>query len=99
MYHIQNVQKNLIALALAAASIVSMSAMNPASAATAEDLDMDSRKALQTLYEAEPVAETLSRTAKAVLVFPNIVVVIVVVLWLLQVCGVLGSLDSIRIGR
>jgi lipid-binding SYLF domain-containing protein len=28
---------------------------------------------LQTLYETEPVAETLSRTAKAVLVFPNIV--------------------------
>ena len=29
----------------------------------------------------------------------NIVVVIVVVLWLLQGFGVLGSLDSIRIGR
>jgi hypothetical protein len=29
----------------------------------------------------------------------NIVVVIVVVLWLLQAFGVLGSLDSIRIGR
>jgi lipid-binding SYLF domain-containing protein len=57
----------------AAASIVSMSAMNLASAATAEDLDKDSRQALQTLYKTEPVAETLSRTAKAVLVFPNIV--------------------------
>jgi lipid-binding SYLF domain-containing protein len=33
----------------------------------------DSRQALQTLYNAEPLAETLSRTAKAVLVFPNIV--------------------------
>ncbi len=70
MYH---VQKSLIALALAAGSIVSMSAMNLASAATAEDLDNDSRQALQTLYKAEPVAETLSRTAKAVLIFPNIV--------------------------
>jgi lipid-binding SYLF domain-containing protein len=57
----------------AAASIVSMSVMNQASAATAEDLDKDSRQALQTLYKTEPVAETLSRTAKAVLVFPNIV--------------------------
>ena len=57
----------------AAASIVSMSAMNLASAATAEDLDKDSRQVLQTLYKTEPVAETLSRTAKAVLVFPNIV--------------------------
>jgi lipid-binding SYLF domain-containing protein len=57
----------------AAASIVSLSVMNQASAATAEDLDKDSRQALQTLYQTEPVAETLSRTAKAVLVFPNIV--------------------------
>ncbi len=29
----------------------------------------------------------------------NIVVVIVVVIWLLQVFGVIGSLDNIRIGR
>jgi len=57
----------------ATATIVSMSAMNLASAATAEDLDKDSRQALQTLYKTEPLAERLSRTAKAVLVFPNIV--------------------------
>jgi hypothetical protein len=57
----------------ATAAIVSMSAMNLASAATAEDLDKDSRQALQTLYKTEPLAESLSRTAKAVLVFPNIV--------------------------
>jgi lipid-binding SYLF domain-containing protein len=62
-----------LALLLATASIVSMSLMNQANAATAEDLDKDSRQALQTLYKAEPLAETLSRTAKAVLVFPNIV--------------------------
>jgi len=70
MYH---VKKNLAALALAAASIVSISVMNLASAATAEDLDKDSQQALQTLYKAQPVAETLSRTAKAVLVFPNVI--------------------------
>jgi len=70
MYH---VQRSLIALALAAASIVSISVMNLASAATAEDLDKDSQQALQTLYKAQPVAETLSRTAKAVLVFPNVI--------------------------
>ena len=68
-----NVQTRVRALMLAATAIVSMSAMNPASAATAEDLEKDSRQALQTLYKAEPVAETLSNTAKAVLVFPNIV--------------------------
>jgi lipid-binding SYLF domain-containing protein len=58
---------------LAAAAIVSMSVMHQASAATAADLDKDSQQALQTLYKTEPVAETLSRTAKAVLVFPNII--------------------------
>jgi len=68
-----NVRNHIPALMFAMASIVSMSVLNPASAATAEDLDKDSRQALQTLYETEPVAETLSRTAKAVLVFPNIV--------------------------
>jgi lipid-binding SYLF domain-containing protein len=67
------IPSNLLALMFAMASIVSMSVLNLASAATAEDLDKDSRQALQTLYETEPVAETLSRTAKAVLVFPNIV--------------------------
>jgi lipid-binding SYLF domain-containing protein len=68
-----NLPRNFLTLMFAAASIVSMSVMNQASAATAEDLDKDSRQALQTLYKTEPVAETLSRTAKAVLVFPNIV--------------------------
>ena len=68
-----NIRRNLLTLMFAAASIVSMSVMNQASAATAEDLDKDSRQALQTLYKTEPVAETLSRTAKAVLVFPNII--------------------------
>jgi lipid-binding SYLF domain-containing protein len=68
-----NLRSNFLTLVFAAASIISMSAMNQASAATAEDLDKDSRQALQTLYQTEPVAETLSRTAKAVLVFPNIV--------------------------
>ncbi len=68
-----SIRSNLPALILATASIVSMSVMNQASAATAEDLDKDSRQALQTLYKTEPFAEKLSRTAKAVLVFPNIV--------------------------
>ena len=60
-------------LLLAAISIASLNAMNSAAAATAADLDSDSKQALQTLYETEPVAETLSHTAKAILVFPNVV--------------------------
>jgi lipid-binding SYLF domain-containing protein len=67
------IRRKLLALMLTTASIVSMSVMNPASAATAEDLDKDSKQALHTLYKTEPLAENLSHTAKAVLVFPNIV--------------------------
>jgi hypothetical protein len=38
----------------------------------------------------------MDRKIKTIL---NVVVVIVVVIWLLQVFGVLGSLNNIRIGR
>jgi lipid-binding SYLF domain-containing protein len=70
MYRIPS---RLLTLILAITSIASISMLNQAGAATAEDLDRDSRQALQMLYKAEPVAETLSHTAKAVLVFPNII--------------------------
>jgi len=68
-----NIRSNLLAFLLSTAAIVAMSVMNQANAATAGDLDKDSRQALQKLYNTEPVAKTLSHTAKAVLVFPNIV--------------------------
>jgi lipid-binding SYLF domain-containing protein len=58
---------------LATVAIVALGAMNQAGAATAEDLDKDSLQALKTLYQTSSVAENLSRSAKAVLVFPNIV--------------------------
>lgn len=63
----------IFALVLAIASNVSTGVMSEAIAATAEDLNRDCRQALQTLYKTEPFAESLSREAKAVLVFPNIV--------------------------
>jgi lipid-binding SYLF domain-containing protein len=47
--------------------------MTQVDAATAEDLDKDSRQALQILYKSHPLAQTLSQKAKAILVFPNIV--------------------------
>jgi lipid-binding SYLF domain-containing protein len=68
-----SIQKHLRALMLATAAIVSIGIINQASAATAADLDKDSQQALQTLYKSEPTAEKLSRTAKGILVFPNIV--------------------------
>jgi len=67
------VQRHLLALMIATVSMLSVGAANRAIAATAEDLDRDSLQALQTLYDAEPLAKTLSGTAKAVLVFPNVV--------------------------
>ena len=66
-------RSTFVAFMVAAVATLSMSAMNLANAATAEDLDRDSLQALQTLYKAEPVAHTLSKSAKAVLVFPNMI--------------------------
>ncbi len=66
-------RSTFLAFLLTAVASVSMSAMSLANAATAEDLDRNSLNALQTLYKAEPVAKTLAQSAKAVLVFPNIV--------------------------
>ena len=66
-------RSTFIAFIVAAVATVSMATLNLASAATAEDLDRDSLQALQTLYKAEPVAKTLSQSAKAVLVFPNMI--------------------------
>jgi lipid-binding SYLF domain-containing protein len=60
--------------ALAAASALLLSgAWGAASAATADDLDKDSAQALQSLYKARPVAEVISKQAKAILVFPKVV--------------------------
>ena len=66
-------RSTFVAFMVAAVATLSMSAMNLANAATAEDLNRDSLQALQTLYKAEPVAKTLSKSAKAVLVFPNMI--------------------------
>jgi lipid-binding SYLF domain-containing protein len=62
-----------LSIVLATASLASAGFLNTAGAATAEDLDADSRQALQTLYKATPFAETISHNAKAILVFPNII--------------------------
>jgi lipid-binding SYLF domain-containing protein len=42
-------------------------------ASTAEDLNKDADQALQTLYKTNPVAQSISKKARAVLVFPNII--------------------------
>ncbi|WP_030128909.1 YSC84-related protein [Pseudomonas sp. QTF5] len=60
-------------LSIVLATLASASFLNTASAATAEDLDVDSRQALQTLYKSTPFAESISKNAKAILVFPKII--------------------------
>lgn len=47
--------------------------MNAANAATAADLDKDSQQALNNLYRTNPVAKDIAKSAKAVVIFPNIV--------------------------
>jgi lipid-binding SYLF domain-containing protein len=44
-----------------------------AMAATAEDLHKDADQAVQSLIKTSPLAKTLSTTAKATLIFPNII--------------------------
>ena len=60
--------------ALIAASALMLAGLGgTAAAADAGNLDKDSAQALQTLYKARPVAETISKNAKAILVFPKVV--------------------------
>jgi lipid-binding SYLF domain-containing protein len=53
--------------------LFSLASSGIALAATSSDLDADSEQALQTLYTTNPVAKSISQSAKAVLVFPNVV--------------------------
>ena len=59
---------------LAALGVMAMlTAPVPAAAATSEDLDKDSAQALSNLVETNSLAAKLNGSAKAVLIFPNIV--------------------------
>ena len=69
----KTLQRTFLAFMVAAVATISMSSINLATAATAENLDRDSKQALQTLYKTEPVAKTLSQSAKGILVFPNMI--------------------------
>lgn len=68
-----NIRGILVALSVATATILSAGAFDRANAATAEDLNRDADQALRLLYKTNPVAQDLSRKARAVLVFPNII--------------------------
>ena len=69
-----NIRRTLQNLLLVAAATFALGAISSrANAATAEDLNRDAAQALQTLYRTNPVAEGISKKARAVLVFPNVI--------------------------
>jgi lipid-binding SYLF domain-containing protein len=72
--HMTTTRRTFHTTALVAAAAVMLATLgSPALAATAEDLDKDAAQALQTLYKSRPIAEVVSKKAKAILVFPRIV--------------------------
>lgn len=68
-----NIRNIFLAGALAVAALSSSLFVGSALAASTEDLDKDSDQALRILYKSNPAAEAISKKARAVLVFPNIV--------------------------
>lgn len=69
-----NIQRTLHNLLLVVATTFLLSTISGhVNAATAEDLNRDAAHVLQNLYKTNPVAESISKKARAVLVFPNIV--------------------------
>lgn len=71
--HIITARAVMLAIMLAATPLITAGIAAPARAATTDDLDRDSKQALQSLYRLNPLAESLSHKAKAILIFPNIV--------------------------
>ncbi len=71
MSTIQRTLQSFLVVAVATFALASMSSQ--VVAASAEDLNKDAAQALQTLYKTNPAAESISKKAKAILVFPNIV--------------------------
>jgi lipid-binding SYLF domain-containing protein len=73
-----NTRQIFLALGLAVAtalpvSVATVATFDRANAATAEDLNKDADQALKSLYRGNTVAEDISKKARAVLVFPNII--------------------------
>ena len=69
-----NTRRNFHKIMLTTAIMLSVATVTlPVQGATAEDLNQNAAQALQTLYKSHPEAERLSKTARAVLVFPKII--------------------------
>lgn len=68
-----NIRTFFLSALLATTCLMTVGVTGPAYAATSEDLNKDSDQALQSLYKLHPFAERLSHSAKAILIFPNVV--------------------------
>lgn len=69
-----NARTFLAALSLGVAPMLGAAVATPAHAAqTAEELTTEAQTALDQLYRTNPAAKSVSRSAKAILVFPSIV--------------------------
>lgn len=67
-------RRSFLSSILTGIAALAMASTSPsATAATAEELNTDAAQALENLYKTNPTAQSLSKTAKAVLVFPKIV--------------------------
>lgn len=62
-----------VALATTAALYVGPLSGVAVAASTAEELNRDAKQALEALYKTNPIALEVSKQAKAILVFPNII--------------------------
>jgi lipid-binding SYLF domain-containing protein len=70
----KNIRRDCLSLILVVAAAFSVCAISSrANAATAEDLNRDATQALHDLYKTSPIAEDISKKAKAILVFPKII--------------------------
>ena len=69
----RNLKQNFMAAAFALAAVLTLGAAGAAQAASSDDLNRDSAQALQHLTETNHTAAEISRHARAVLIFPNIV--------------------------
>ena len=66
-----NIQRFFSKFLFIAAAALALGA-GSANATTAEDLNADAAQALKTLYKTNPAAESISKKARAILVFPKI---------------------------
>jgi lipid-binding SYLF domain-containing protein len=69
-----NIGRRLQHLLIVVAATITLASFAGATyAATAEDLNKDAEQALKILYKSNPIAEDISKKARAILVFPKII--------------------------